>query len=235
MVEAFAIVGFASALMTFLDFGTRVLRRMRQLEHQAEESTSYFKGVRNRLPLMLDLVKKIMLQMEAGLVSDKSKETMYPVVQNCISQAQQLDRMFNKMLPQPSDTTWARGKKAVFSVMSESEVERIDTGLKSNFELLVQAGTFQVTSRQDNSNPTTIAPTFALSPTFKVTLPQHNSHSVPLPWEEKEKEASDAKAIFAVPFPRDPNFLGRQDVINAVSKAFQTSHVVALSGLGGIG
>lgn len=235
MAEAFAVIGLASALLQFVDFGTKVIRRLRQLEDQAAESTTCFRCVRNRLPLMLDLVKRIMLQMDAGLVSDKSKEVMYPVVQNCISQAQELDKLFNRSLPQPNDNPWVRGKKAIYGVWSESEIERIDVGMKSNFDLLVHAGTFQKNSRSDGSSTVSLAPTFTLSPTVHVTLAQQETQPALLPWEEIEKQVHATRAVFMVPFARDANFLGRQDVINMVSETFQEINFVTLYGLGGIG
>jgi hypothetical protein len=162
MAESLAIIGLASALLQLVDFGTKVISRLRQFEEQATDGVACLKGVRNRLPLMLDLVKRILLQMEAGLVSDNSKEIMYPIVQNCITQAEELDKLFNRSLPAPKDSSWVRGKKAFYGVWSESEIERIDKGLKANFELLMQAGTFQAASHWDDSHAMLFAPTFTV-------------------------------------------------------------------------
>lgn len=235
MAEAFAVIGLASALLQFLDFGTKVIRRLRQIEDQGAETPSCFKSVRNRFPLMLDLVKKIVLQMDAGLVSDKSKQVMYPVVRNIILQAQELDKLINRSLPQQGDSSWIRGKKAVYSVWSESELERVDAELKSNFELLMQAGTFQKINKGNGSPAISFAPTFTLSPTVQVTLAHQERQPAQLPWEEPEKPGNTTPSVFMVPFPRDPNFLGREDLINLVSEKFQRTHCVTLSGLGGIG
>ena len=234
MAEAFAVIGLASALVQLLDFGGKVIKRLRVLEDQTTGSAACFKGVRTRFPLMLDLVKKIMLQMEAGLVSEKSKAVMYPVIKNCISQAQELDNLINKGLPQPSDNTWVRGKKAVYSVLSESEIERVDSELKSNLELLMQAGTFQKVDQAKESSSITLAPSFTLSPTFQFPLPQQQSLPTQLSWEEP-KQASTTQSTFMVPFARDPNFLGRHEVLELVSEKFEKTHVVTLFGLGGIG
>lgn len=239
MAESIAMIGLASAIVQLVEFGTKVVRRLREFEEAAADGgVACLKSVRNRLPLMLDLVKKIMLQMEAGLVSDNSKEIMYPVVQNCISQAEELNGLFNKTLPGPKDSSWTRGKKAVYSIMSDAEIDRIDMGLKANFELLMQAGTFQAVNRRDGSNATTFAPTFTISPVVQVLLPQQESKSASVQWDDIEsqaKQTSSTQAIFMVAFPRDPNFLGRQDIIMAISEMFQTNQTVALSGLGGIG
>ncbi|MCJ1309854.1 hypothetical protein MMC25_003515 [Agyrium rufum] len=236
MAEALALIGLASALVQFVDFGTKVIRHLRQIEDQAADIASWFKSARYRLPLMLDLVRKIMLQMDAGLVSDKSKEAMYPVVHDCISQAQELDRLLDKFSPKSRDSSWIRGKKAIYAVWSESEVERIDAGLKSNFELLMQAGTFQAINQSDGSKNISFAPTFTISPTVQVTMAQQESQPAEhLPWDEPEKQSASTQSVFLVSFPRDANFLGRQDIIDKVTETFEKTRVVALSGLGGIG
>ncbi|KAL8985980.1 MAG: hypothetical protein Q9205_000490 [Flavoplaca limonia] len=232
MAEAFAVIGLASALLQLLDFGGKVIKRLRVLEDQTTAGAACFRGVRTRFPLMLDLVKKIMLQMEAGLVSENSKAVMYPVVQNCLSQAQELDNLINKTLPQRSDNTWVRGKKAVYSVLSEPEIERVDAELKSSFELLIQAGTFQRLDPAEGLKSMTFAPSFTLS---QLPLPQKQSQSTQSPWEELEKQTSTQSAILMVPFPRDANFLGRQDVLELISEKFEKTHAVTLFGLGGIG
>lgn len=239
MAEAIAVIGFAAALLQFVDFGTKVIRRLHEFEDQSADNVSRIKGIRHRLPLTLDLVKKIQLQMDAGLINDKIKEAMYPVVQSCMAQAGELDELLTKVSPGPKDTPWIRGKKAIYSVSAESEIERIDAGLKSNFELLIQAGTIQGLNRLESSQPTTFAPTFApifnLSPAFQVALPQQEHNPATLPWQESNQKTSPAQAVFMVPFSRDPNFLGRQDVLQSISDTFNNSRFVTISGLGGMG
>ncbi|KAL8851196.1 MAG: hypothetical protein Q9198_011080, partial [Flavoplaca austrocitrina] len=150
----------------------------------------------------------------------------------CLSQAQELDNVINKTLPQRSDNTWVRGKKAIHSVLSEPEIERVDAELKSNFELSIQAGTFQRVDPAEGLKSMTFAPSFTLS---QVPLPQKQSQSTQSPWEEVEKQTSTQSAILMVPFPRDANFLGRQDVLELISEKFEKIHAVTLFGLGGIG
>ncbi|KAL8885115.1 MAG: hypothetical protein Q9192_006702 [Flavoplaca navasiana] len=232
MAEAFAVIGLASALLQLLDFGGKVIKRLRVLEDQTTAGATCFRGVRTRFPLMLDLVKKFIMLMEAGLVSEKSRAVMYPVVQNCLSQAQELDNLINKTLPQRGDNTWVRGKKAVCSVLSEPEIERVDANLKSSFELLIQAGTFQRLDPAEGLKSMTFAPSFTLS---QLPLPQKQSQSTQSPWEELEKQTSTQSAILMVPFPRDANFLGRQNVLELISEKFERTHAVTLFGLGGIG
>lgn len=47
------------------------------------------------------------------------------------------------------------------------------------------------------------------------------------------KEQSES--FFVVPFPRDPLFLGREDIIDLVNTIFEGEQRVALTGIGGVG
>jgi hypothetical protein len=52
------------------------------------------------------------------------------------------------------------------------------------------------------------------------------------------KEISDTgsvKAVFLCPFERDPNFIGRQDILSMIDEHFARRNRVALAGIGGVG
>ena len=65
---------------------------------------------------------------------------------------------------------------------------------------------------------------------YLTILIQHYTalHSLTLPTKTKP-------LLFTVPFARDPNFTGRQDVLDRIDEQFQTHQRVALAGLGGVG
>ena len=119
-----------------------------------------FQGVRTRFPLMLDLVKKIMLQLDAGLVSELTQEVMLPVARSCVKHAQMMSELVNKTaIGQPPasnstgrEGTWPRGRRAALHSAIGPEVVRIDAVLKANFDVLAQAGSFQ--SSRSNATST---------------------------------------------------------------------------------
>ncbi len=47
--------------------------------------------------------------------------------------------------------------------------------------------------------------------------------------------STSIKPIFSVPFERDKQFIGREDIIAQIEEQFRTQHRVSLYGLGGIG
>lgn len=239
MAEALALIGLAAALVQFVDFGSKVVRQLRRLEGDVAEMPTVLRNVRARLPLMLDLVKKIMLQMDAGLVHRESQEVMLPVVQSCVSQAEQLDSLISRALPQSKESSWMRGKKAVIGVLLEPDIQRIDAALKADFDLLAQAGTFQSVSGSGASK-SVASSTFNMSaPTVNVTLLQQDHHATQhtqLPWNKtKGTDSTSRQSIFMVPYPRDTNFLGRNAILDSIDQKFEAQSCVALSGLGGIG
>lgn len=232
MAEALAIIGLTSALVQFVDFGTKVIRQLRRLEGDMEDMPLVFRNVRSRLPLMLDVVRKLMLQMDAGMVQQESQETMLPVVRNCVAQAEQLDALIGRALPIKNESAWSRGKKAIIGVIAEPEIERIDAALKLNFDLLAQSGTFQLAKSLDASKTkqsmfdmsgSTVNLTLLQKPEQK-TLDMDTEHLPPY-----------KHAICMAPFPRDANFLGRNATLELIQKTFEERNVIALSGLGGIG
>ncbi|KAL3957306.1 hypothetical protein ACCO45_007884 [Purpureocillium lilacinum] len=235
MAEAFAIIGLTSALVQFLDFGSKVVRQLRRLEGELEDIPLVFRNVRSRLPLMLDVVRKLMLQMDAGLVRHESQETMLPVVRNCVSQAEQLDNLISKALPQKNESTWSRGKKAVFGVLMEPEIERIDAALKVNFDLLAQSGTFRLASNFDASK-SGVSMLNMSGPTVNLTLLQNEHQSLQhhLPAYSEANPPCNGP-VFMVPFQRDANFLGRVAALELIEQRFERHSAVALSGLGGLG
>jgi hypothetical protein len=47
--------------------------------------------------------------------------------------------------------------------------------------------------------------------------------------------STSTNAIFSVPFERDRQFVGREDVITQIEEKLQTQYRVSLYGIGGIG
>lgn len=293
--------------MQFVKFGSTVVRQLRRMESEHEDMPSVFQGVRTRLPLMLDLVRKIMLQMDAGLVNESTQEVMVPVVRSCVKHAHLLSELVNKTAAQvtPSKNinsrdaaAWPRGRKSSIGALVEPEVARIDAVLKANFDVLAQAGTFQATrsnatstfsmgshmvGSQDLYAPTPLhathrsatfhggldrratlqispgnsgvppipsmpplppmpslppiaIPVSPLAPisTASTTVSHRTSISGIPPWMER-RSTTPSNVVFMVPFPRDFNFVGRNEIFRCIDEKFMEQSCVALTGLGGIG
>ena len=51
----------------------------------------------------------------------------------------------------------------------------------------------------------------------------------------KAQASKPSESHSIIPFPRDPHFLGREDIIESVDAKFKTERRVALTGAGGVG
>ncbi|KAL4796943.1 hypothetical protein BDV19DRAFT_360121 [Aspergillus venezuelensis] len=230
MAEAFAVVGLASAIIQFVEFGSKVVKRLHAFHEKGAEASSVFHSIETRLPLILDLVRQIQHQMKAGKVDELSQNVMLPVVQSCLLQVQQLDNLLNKALPQHGDSSWYRGKKAVLSVIREAEIQKFDQALATNCELLVQTSTLHSISNLESQEPVTTN-TAHLQQLINVIVPSQQTISH-LPQSEG---ATPTKPVFMMPFERDARFLGRRDILDEISSRFKECNQVALAGLGGVG
>jgi N-terminal domain on NACHT_NTPase and P-loop NTPases len=229
MAEALAAIGLVSAIVQFVEFGTKIIGRFHSLQKEVADGPKVFQDVRTRLPLMLDLVKKIRIQIEAGQVDKASQEVMLPVIQTCLVEVRHLDDLFVKALPKCNDSSWNRGKKAIISVIRESEIARIDLVLKTNCDLLVQSGTFLSMSRLGAQEPS------SLQQMVNVIIPPQQNLSTSEYEYVKRSDSMRVSPVFMVPFQRDPKFLGRQSTINEIKLRFNNQRQVALAGLGGVG
>lgn len=227
MAEAVAIIGLVSAIVQFVDFGTRVVNRLHEFQSEVADGPKVYQDIQNRLPLMLELVNKIQVRLVAGQIDRPSQATMLPVVESCILQMKLLSDLLFNVFPQASESSWKRGKRAFYSVTRESEIEKIDHALRTKFELLVQAETLR---SHDARGPES-------HQMVNVFMPPQQ-HTVTVSPPQKNTERSDSvstQCVFMVPFQRDPKFLGRQDVIREVNQSFRHQRQVALAGLGGVG
>ena len=227
MAEALAVVGLVSAIVQFIDFSTKIVNRLDEFQAEVADGPKVYQDVQNRLPLMLDLVNKIQVRVAAGQIDRPSQVTMLPIIESCISQVSLLGNLLSKALPEANDSSWARGKKAFRSVIRESEMEKIDHNLRTNFELLVQAETLHRLEVRGSKSDQTV----------NVFMPpQQQNMAVSPPQKNLDRSASvSTQFVFMIPFQRDPKFLGRKKVMEELVEKFQDQRQVALAGLGGVG
>ena len=227
MAEALAVVGLVSAIVQFIDFSTKVVNRLDEFQAEVADGPKVYQDVSNRLPLMLDFVNKIQVRVAAGQIDQPSQITMLPIIQSCISQVSLLGNLLSKALPEANDSSWARGKKAFRSVIRESDLEKIDHNLRTNFELLVQAETLHRLEFRGSKSDQTV----------NVFMPSQQQHVAVSPPEKSLDRSGSVSTqfVFMVPFQRDPKFLGRKNVMEELVEKFQDQRQVALAGLGGVG
>jgi hypothetical protein len=72
MAEALAVVSLAATIIQFVDFSSKIVKRLQDFHLSVNEVLKAFRDVRVELPLLLDTLKRTQAQAESG---DISRET----------------------------------------------------------------------------------------------------------------------------------------------------------------
>ncbi|KAL8724301.1 MAG: hypothetical protein Q9181_006890 [Wetmoreana brouardii] len=198
-------VGFASAVITFVHIGTKVVKRLKELS-EAGDIPEVFRDIRTRLPLLTSVV--VHTQHKADSLSPEAREALEEIVRQCFGQVKQLDELLKKVAVSVHDSSFKKSIRAAISLVEEGRVQRIATALRDNVQLL----TF-----------------LDVTPTEKERPQAERWASEPLP------SYASVAGLFLVPFSRDEQFVGRQEVLRLIASSFEAQSRVAISGIGGIG
>lgn len=209
MAEALAVVSLVSAIVQFVDFGTKVLNRLDEFKSDINEVPKTFRGIKIQLPLIVDTLKRTQKQADAGHFDDSTANALKPVVDGCLEQVKLLERILNKNVPAEKTSSWQRRLLAIKSLAHDDEVQQINSTLEHYIDLL--------TFHQATSNSELLVrKTPQLSTGNPVNLPR--------------------KPVFMVPFHRDDMFVGRTEILNEIKlKLSKQQHRAVLAGIGGVG
>ncbi|KAL8911084.1 MAG: hypothetical protein Q9171_003674 [Xanthocarpia ochracea] len=200
-------IGLASAVVTLIDVGTKVAKRLTELS-QTGDIPDVFRDIKTRLPLILSIVMRT--QNGTHHLSPPAQDAFEEVVRQCFEQASQLNEILNKVVVAKGDSRLKKTVKAGVSLVEEARVQRIATGLRDNVQLLTFLSVTPVVVEKAES---------ALERRPSVLLPSYAS----------------ATGVFLVPFTRDEHFIGRASSLKSISASFENQNRVAISGMGGVG
>lgn len=204
-MDPLTAVGLASAIVTFVDIGTKIAKRMKELS-EAGDIPEVFRDIRTRLPLILSVV--VSTRQGFNNLSPEAEGAFEEVVRRCLDQVSQLDKILDKMTVSRGDSRLKKAVKAGISLVEEGRIQRIATALRDNVQLLI----FLNVTPAEKGRP-------RAERTLSEALPSYNS----------------ATGVYLVPFTRDERFVGRESTLRSISLSFETQNRVAVSGIGGVG
>jgi hypothetical protein len=105
-----------------LDFGSEVVKRLREFTSHAGGGPQTFRDVNNGLQLLLHSIERIQQDLKENTVDDKTKAALFPVIQGCIEQAELLNKILKDILPAPGDSQWKKVNKALSSISYDKKV-----------------------------------------------------------------------------------------------------------------
>ncbi|KAL8816227.1 MAG: hypothetical protein Q9223_004722 [Gallowayella weberi] len=204
-MDPICAIGVASAVVTFVDLGSKVVKRLRELS-EVGDIPEAFRDVKTRLPLILSIVAQKQHDSNAG--SLQSQEAFENVVNQCFEQICQLDDLLKKMMVAKGDSRLKKTVKAGVSLVEEGHVRKIAAALRDNVQLLALINVTPVGKQKSG---------FERRPS--EALPSY----------------SNVTGVFFIPFSRDEHFVGRESNLATIASSFESQNRVAISGIGGIG
>ncbi|MCJ1380713.1 hypothetical protein MMC17_003821 [Xylographa soralifera] len=134
MADPFTIVGLVATIIQLVDFGTKLILRLREASERIGEVPAGFADISIRLPLLIDCLNRI--KDDAGGLSETTRTALSPVIGSCLDQVKRLDDILVKVTPRLEDSDWRIGKKTIKGLGLEGKVQKIDATIKDNIQIL---------------------------------------------------------------------------------------------------
>ena len=151
-------VGLASAVVTFVNIGTKTAKRLKELS-EAGDTPEVFREIRTRLPLIISIV--VSTQHGTNNLSPEVREAFEEVVNQCFEQVTKLDNILKKVTIAKGDSRAKKTLKAGFSLIEETHVQRIATALRDNVQLLTCLNVAPAEGKQLAERPSEPLPSYA--------------------------------------------------------------------------
>ena len=219
MAEAIAVIGFVTALTQLAIYGSKVCKRLEEFQSNVKELPSSFLQIKDNLPLLLDIVRKLSEQAEKGSFDPQTQEILKPVIEGLHKEVQKLDAVLQKILPTAKASTWEKGVKAVKSMQAQKDIDDLAAVVHYYVSNLTA---FQTTHNSDQIR--------------KMISLLESQHLEPIPADPAPEYTPTRSPIRMLKYENDLDFVGRDSIIKTVEDHHgKEVHRVALAGIGGVG
>jgi hypothetical protein len=207
--EALLVVGIIANILQLVDFSVNIYERAKAFGHDTDKLPKAFRDVSVVLPLIKSSLEHTKRRMDEEPLDDRSCQDLMGILTSCEEKIAELKEIFVKVLPARSASKLRYGIQAFKSVRHDKNVENLHSSLTN----IIQALTYYHSSR--SLSAAQFDRTFA----SLATKP-----------EEPRKPA------FMVRYEKEDNFIGRTNIMQEISKRFETKiSRVVLAGIGGVG
>lgn len=204
-MESLAAISLAANTVQFVELGSKVVKRLHDFKASQESVPKVFQSISVRLPLLVEDLNKCSFE---GLPNEV-ENALSTLLATCQSQVERLAQILRDTLPAKDDSWASRNKKALLSIRREKEVDQIDKDLRHCIELL----------------------TFHHIIPHKTTSLQNADPGMEL----LEEGCKRICQFFQVPRKQVSHFVGREPVFDKLERAFQSTTIAVIQGMGGQG
>ncbi|OCK73128.1 hypothetical protein K432DRAFT_387549, partial [Lepidopterella palustris CBS 459.81] len=136
MAEALAVVGIVASIVQLVDFGARVLTRLKEYQSKFGQVPEAFRHINTELPVLLDALQQTKAAIDAGSLQDETKKALLPAIEGCAVQIKSLEDVILKALPASGNSWVRRGRKALGSLRYDAKVEKITVVVRGYIQTL---------------------------------------------------------------------------------------------------
>ncbi len=117
-MDPVAAIGLASAIITIVDLGKKVVVRIKEYADALDEVPQVYRSISEQLPPIIESLDKIRRQgrQNSNSVNAGSLRALVPIINGFQSQITMLNAIFESTTPKESDSAWQRQLKALKSL-----------------------------------------------------------------------------------------------------------------------
>lgn len=131
-VEAFAVLGVISSIITIVD----EIKKLYDAASNADGLPEAFREVAGRLPIVRNILDLAKQYIDKGEVDEVSCKAMKHVIEACEKKAEKLNELFRKAIPSDKASRTSRYALAARAVVKENLVEELMKGMLEDLQLL---------------------------------------------------------------------------------------------------
>ena len=122
-------IGLASGILTFISFGHNVLARLADFNSNLHDIPKSLQGIKDELPLLLDLFDRIARQTNFGLHGKGTRVGVQNVLDRCNAQVGKLEKILDETIPSTGAGRTERSLKAIKSLGRDGKLQEIRADL----------------------------------------------------------------------------------------------------------
>ncbi|TVY38157.1 Kinesin light chain [Lachnellula subtilissima] len=207
--EVLAVVGIIANITALVDFGLEVYDRATAFGDGASNIPKAFRSTAEVLPLVKTTLQQTEKRIREGDQDIESCQGLTKVLESCLETLAELNNIFQNVLPKQDASKLTKFRKAISCIRQDRKVEVLEKALRGHIDVLTL---------------------YFSSQTLSITQVSQAVNSI------SERDNSQIKPLFLVRYPKEKDFIGREDIMLEISRRFeQNVPRVAICGIGGVG
>jgi hypothetical protein len=219
MAEAVAIVSLLASILQLVDFGTRLLDRLKDFSSNLQDVPETFRTISVQFRLALSTLRTVQEQAKRGEFSEAEAEALQPVVDRSLQLMKDVNLILERVVPSANASSLERRLQAFRSIKYDKKVHSANIQLLQNLHVLAF---HQATHNTELTKELSMAMS---KPTESFFPPDQNfDHGL---------------SLGSAPQLVEGAFIGRQSELTELRKMLdpvsQRQNIVAVSAMGGMG